>query len=339
MKNNYETLDQKLDRIHGKKKNIKPVKAQKIKKVKPKKEKTKKSKKFIIVMVSLITAGAIALGSGVAVLVNYFRKKNNNEDLKTPNNSIVQIDDMGTELEFPKEETKTKYENPTGKADLNKIVEKNNKVYVDKESADKSNTVGTSSFDNKNNTLIEEDGKIKEKTEGYEIKDDKGSVIQKGELDENNIPEGYAWDSVLKKYVPKEEVGKYVYADATYYDEEGNVAIKKGDVVAKETLENAKKYLTTTKKTSSSSNTTTSSTTTSSTTNTSSSSKEETSSTTTTSNEGKINADGTYTIFGLTFESKADYEQWVLQGYEGYAEADGIMMPEEEILKQIQKTK
>ena len=51
------------------------------------------------------------------------------------------------------------------------------------------------------------------------------------------------------------------------------------------------------------------------------------------------NEDGTYTIFGLTFRTKADFEQWVIQGYEGYAEYDGVMMPEEEILKQIQKTK
>lgn len=334
MNNSYQTVDDILNNKYGKKK-TKPLKQAKVKKVKTKKEKTKKSKKFIVGMIALVTAGVIALSSGVAVLVNYFKKKNNDVP-KTPNNSIVQIDDMGAELEFPENNT-SKYGNTTGDINVDEIVEKNGKFYVDKDSADKSDKKGTSSFDNKNNTLIEEDGKIKEKTEDYEIKDDKGNTVQKGELDDDGIPDGYAWDPVLKKYVPESEVGKYVYADATYYDEEGTVIINKGDVVAKETLEKAKKYLTTTKKTNSSSNTTTSSTTTSSATDTSS--KNETSSTTTTSNEGKVNANGTYTIFGLTFESKADYEQWVLQGYEGYAEADGIMMPEEEILKQIQKTK
>ena len=126
--------------------------------------------------------------------------------------------------------------------------------------------------------------------------------------------------------MPSSEVGKYVYADATYYNTEGVVMINKGEVVAKETLENAKKYLTTTKPTNKQNSSTTDT-----------SSKAETSSTTT--NKGKVNADGTYTIFGLTFRTKSDYEQWILQGYEGYAEADGIMIPEEEILKQIQKTK
>ena len=324
MNNNYESVSELLNKKHISK-NVKSIKT--------KKEKTKKSKKFVVGMVALITAGVIVVTSGIAGIVSLFKKKNNNEVPKTPENSIVQVDDMGTELEFPETNT-SKYGNTTGNINADELVEKNGKIYKDKDSADKADKKGNSSFDNKNNTLIEEDGKIKDKTQGYEIKDDTGKVIEKGDLEENKIPDGYAWDSVLKKYVLKEEVGKYVYADATYYDTEGNVVINKGEVVAKETLEKAKKYLTTTKpvKTETASNT--SSTTTSK---IETSSKEETSSTTT--NEGKVNADGTYTIFGLTFRTKADYEQWVIQGYEGYAEADGIMMPEEEILKQIQKTK
>lgn len=335
--NNYETVDELLKRKYSNKKNVKPCRIKKEKKVKTK-NKTKKSKKFIVAMVALISAGVIALTSGVAVFVNHLRNKNKDVP-KTPNNSIstMAIDDMGTELEFPENNT-SKYGETTGNINIDELVEKNGKLYVNQDSADKSNKKGTSSIDTKGDTLIVEDGKVKEKTEGYEIKDDKGNVVQKGELDDSGIPDGYAWDSVLKKYVLKEEVGKYVYADATYYDEEGTVIINKGEVVAKETLEKAKKYLSTTKPTkttSSSSNTTTSSTTTSSITDTSS--KTETSSTTTTSSEGKVNVDGTYTIFGLTFESKADYEQWVLQGYEGYAEADGIMKSEEEIQKQLVK--
>lgn len=314
MKNNYE---QGIDLFKKEEqKNIKPVKLQKFK---------TRSKKFVVCAVALTTAGVIVVTSGIAGIVSLFKKKNNNEVPKAPNNSIVQIDDMGTELEFPENNT-SKYGNTTGDINADDLVEKNGKIYKDKDSADKADKKGTSSFDNKNNTLIDEDGKIKDKNQGYEIKDETGKVVENGELEENKIPDGYAYDSVLKKYVPKAEVGKYVYSDATYYDTEGNIIINKGDVVAKETLEKAKKYLTTTKpvnkETSSSTNT---------------SSKEETSSTT--SNEGKVNADGTYTIFGLTFRSKADFEQWVLQGYEGYAEADGIMMPEEEILKQNQKTK
>ena len=321
--NNYESVADLLKKEEPK--NIEPVKVRKY---------NTKSKKFVISAVALTAAGVIVVTSGIAGIVRLFKNKKNNEVPKTPDNSIVQIDDMGTELEFPKEDNTSKFGNTTGNINVDEIVEKNGKLYVNKDSADKSDKKGTSSFDNKNNTLIEEDGKIKEKTEGIEIIDKNGNVIVKDDLDKNGIPDGYAWDSVLKKYVLEEEVGKYVYADATYYFEDGSIALNKGEVVAKETLEKAKKYLTTTKKTSSSSNTNTSSTTTSS---TDTSSKEETSSTAT--NEGKVNADGTYTIFGLTFRTKADFEQWVLQGYEGYAEADGIMMPEEEILKQIQKTK
>lgn len=317
MNNNYESVADLLKK--DEQKNIKPVKVKKY---------NTKSKKFVISAVALTAAGVIVVTSGIAGLVNLFKKKNNAEVPKTPKNSIVQVDDMGTELEFPENNT-SKYGNTTGNINADELVEKNGKIYKDKDSADKADKKGNSSFDNKNNTLIEEDGKIKDKTQGYEIKDDTGKVIEQGDLEENKIPDGYAWDSVLKKYVLKEEVGKYVYADATYYDTEGNVVINKGEVVAKETLEKAKKYLTTTKpvKTETSSNT--SSTTTSK---TETSSKEETSSTTT--NEGKVNADGTYTIFGLTFRTKADYEQWVIQGYEGYAEVAGIMMSYEEIEQQ-----
>ena len=56
--------------------------------------------------------------------------------------------------------------------------------------------------------------------------------------------------------------------------------------------------------------------------------------------EGISNTDGTYTIYGITFESKADYQQWVIQGGEGYGiDTDGIMkaMPDLEVEKQ--KTK
>lgn len=45
--------------------------------------------------------------------------------------------------------------------------------------------------------------------------------------------------------------------------------------------------------------------------------------------------DGYYTDpeTGLTFESKEDYEQWLIQGFEGYIIVDGIMVPiEDEII-------
>lgn len=313
MNNNYESVADLLKKEEQK--NIKPVKIPRVRTTKVKKPKTKQEKKFLVRVVALIAAGAIAIGSTVAILVDWFKKKNNNAP-KTPNDSIVQIDDMGSELEFPENNT-SKYGNTTGNINVNDLVEKDGKIYKDKESADKSDQKGNTSFDNKNNTLVEEDGKIKDKNENYEIKDESGNVIEKGD----GIPDGYN----------KVEGGNllpegYIYSDATYYDNEGNVVLNKGEVVAKETLENAKKYLTTTKPENKEPDSTTDT-----------SSKEETTQPTT--NEGKLNEDGTYTIFGLTFRTKADFEQWVIQGYEGYAEYDGVMMPEEEILKQIQKTK
>ena len=329
MNNNYETIDAMLEKKYGKKKVIKSSKAPKIKKIK-----TKKSKKFIVSMVALITAGVIALSSGIITFVN--NKKNKGKDTSKNSTSFSTIDDMGTELEFS-QDTTSKYGETTGNVNVDEIVEKDGKLYVDKNSADKSNQVGNSSVDTKNNTLkVESDGTVKDKTPGYEVKDD-NKVVSSGN---GNIPDGYAWDSVLKKYLPKEEIGKYVYADATYYDSEGNIIINKGDVVAKETLEKAKKYLTTTKPIqSSSSNTTTkpiqsssSNTTTSSNVSSNISSSSNTTTSTTTSS-----TNGTYTMFGLTFESKDDYEQWVLQGYEGYVEVDGIMKSEEEIQKQLVK--
>ena len=338
MNNNYESVAELLKKKHEKQ-NIKPVKAPKLKKVKPKKEKTKKSKKFIVGMVALITAGAIALGSGVAVLVNYFKKKNNDVP-KTPNTSISTMDigNIGTELEFPKEETKTKYENPTGNVDVNKIVEKDGKLYKDQDSADKADKKNTSSFDNKDNKYEEKDDKIYDKDIGYEITDDKGDTKESGDLDETGIPDGYAWDDVLKKYVPEDEVGKYVYADATYYDEEGNVIIKKGEIVSKETLEEAKKHLTTTKPTKKDTTSSIINNTTSSTVNSTASS---TVSNTTSSSEGKINADGTYTIFDVTYADKATFEQIALSDLETldlYLDENGVLhIKTSEMEKQLVK--
>ncbi len=345
MNNNYKTVKELLQEM-DQRQNIKPVKVRKF---------NTKNKKFAISVAAITAAGVIVATSSIVGLINYFKKNNNNNNFPlTPNtsNSTMDISDIGTELEFPKEKNNSsKYENPTGKVDVNKIVEKNNKIYVDKDNADKSNTVGTSSIDTKNDTLIVEDGKVKEKTEGYEIKDDKGNVVQEGNLDQSGIPENFEKNEELDGFFEKEDnTSTLTYSDSDYYDENGDLALAKGDLVEKERLEYAKKHYSTTKPVissiSSTTNNTSSKTETSSTvssTTNNTSSKTETSSTTTTSNEGKVNADGTYTIFGVTYADKATFEQIALSDLETldmYLDENGVLhIKTEELENQLTKTK
>ena len=383
MNNNYETIDQKLDRIYDKKKATKPVKPSKIKKVKPKKEKTKKSKQFIVGMVALVTAGAIALGSGVAYLVNYFKKKNNDVPQK-PNTSIstMRLDDMGTELEFQKKEENTsKYGEITGNVDVNKVVEKNDKVYVDQESADKSDNVGNVVIDTQNDTLkVEQDGTVKEKTEGYEIKNEQGEVIEQGNLNEDELPDNFEYNEELDGVFEKEDnTSTLTYSDSDYYDQNGYLVLVKGDLVEKDRLEYAKKHYSTTKPTVETTpiettpstepvieETTPIETTPIETTPSTEPVIEETTpiettpiettpiettpsteptieETTEPQNEGVINEDGTYTIYGVTYADKATFEQIALSDLETldmYLDENGVLhIKTEELENQLTKTK
>lgn len=211
--------------------------------------KAKKAKKRKLVVG--IIAGILVIPIAITGLTHFFanRKKNQNTNTGKSKSSIstMNLSDMGNELipEESKAINEVIYGATTGDIDKDKLVEKENKIYVDKESADKADKVGETTIDTKDDTLVvKPDGTVEEKNPGYEVKDETGKVVDSGE---GEIPKGYAWDSVLEKYLPEEEVGKYVYADETYYDSEGNVALQEGDLVSKETLANAKKYLTTTK--------------------------------------------------------------------------------------------
>lgn len=139
----------------------------------------------------------------------------------------------------------------------------------------------------------------------YQVVDKNGNVTSSGTKDNTGVPNGYVYDSVIGGYVKPEEAGKYIINE-------------NGHIVSKEDYE-AQKNNTSSVSSSSSSNVSSSVT----------SSSSSNSSTTTTSKEeaGKYNADGTYTIYGLTFETKADFEQYVIQGYSGYAEVNGVMKP------------
>lgn len=305
----------------------------------------RKRKRILTRVIAVILAGTLITG-----IIHIFKRFKNNPKDNGPTQSTIDptytinpedeidINDLGVVYDDPTLETeKLEYGNTTGDINKEDLVEKDDTIWKDEEAADNSSNVGKEEVDDKGGNLeVKPNGDVHEKEDGYEVVDGEGNVKEEGS-NENGIPEGYAWDDVLGKYVKEEDVGKYVYVDATYYDENGNVVFEKGDIVTKETLEMIKKTFTTTKPTVSQTQPeirpeeTVPET----------KPEEPTEGEIIVTEQGTINPDGTYTIFGLIFESKADYEQWVIQGYEGYAiDLDGIMKPEEEIIaKYNQKTK
>jgi len=320
MSNNYESVSELLEKKHV---------GENVKSIKDKKENKQKNKWFGVKIVALITAGIVALSSGIAVLANHLKKKDNDTPL-VPDTSVstMDIDDLGNEL-TTNATTNTTYKVVSGNIDSSKIVEQDGKLYADEDSASKAKNK-TTSIDLKNGTLKtsvikDKNGKttikVYDKTTGYVIEDEKSKTTVTGNLKDDGIPDGYAYDTVLKKYVPKSEVGKYVYADATYYDSEGTAVINKGEVVAKETLEKAKKYLTTTKSSKKATTTTTTAKTTTSTTTAKTT-------TSTTSNEGVVNKDGTYTIHGVTYADKATFQEIAtsdLESIDVYLDENGVV--------------
>lgn len=283
-------LDKKLEEIQNKKYAENQVK---IEAQKEKQEKNKKKRKGIIrATLSLALAGLIAVGCYFG-----FRKKNNNSNLKP---SITTVDDLGVDEKIDDNNSKL-FGETTGNIDKDKLVEKDGTIYKDKDAADKSNKVGDKKPDLQGGKLkIDNDGDVVEKKPGYELKDEDGDVIDKGETDDG-IPKGYAYDPVVGKIVKEDQVGKFVYADNNYYSKiDGRQLCKKGDVVLKSTLEKWKKdpNVTTVKpKVNTSSNNT---------------SSNPTPTNTEKVDEGKVNADGTFTIAGVTFKDKATYQAIVL---------------------------
>ena len=330
---NYETIDQYLNRQFSNKKTERPSKNINISK--------NGTKKIIIAVIASI----LALITTVSGFLIFGKKKNQNTTATTTStnsqSNVITLDDIGAELEFSSSSNKKFGSVVSGNIDLNKIVEKN-KLYVDKENADKSNKVGNSSIDTKGNTLKVEDGKVKDKTTGYEIKDGKtNSTIQTGDVNSNGTIPGFEYNENLGgTYEEKDNTSNLVKADSDYYNENGELLIKKGALLTKEALEHAKKNLSTKpiKKQTTTSNTQTSnSSITTSNTQTSNSSTT-TSNTTSKADNGIVNKDGTYTIDGITYLSKEDYNQCIIDGYQGYAIIDGIMQPMQNE-KQFQKVK
>lgn len=304
-----ETLDDYLNREFAKEglvsKKAKPAK--KMKKAKIKKEKKQWSKKVKALLISSVAVlGAAVIGT-TAFLANHFGNKKKKYDTNSKNETYS-ISDLGLEEEITSSEDSI-YIDATNGIDTKQIVSKNGKLYVNSKAAEKSSEVGKSVIDTKGGTLeVKSNGKVYEKNNSeYQVVDKNGNVTSSGTKDSTGAPNGYVYDSVIGGYVKPEEAGKYVR------DENGHI-------VSKEDYEARNNSNTTSNSTSSS-----------------------TSSSSTISEvevKGHYNADGTYTIYGMTFETKEDFEQYVLQGYEGYGLVNGIMKPmTKEMEEAKQKTK
>lgn len=267
-----------------------------------KKTKTKKSKKGLVAAIlALIMAGIVAVSCFIG-----FRKKNNNKENSNPTTTTttttVSVDDLGMEEDLPKVENNDKvFGDTTGdikKEDL--VVDKDGTIWKDKAASDKKGDVGKVEIDDKKGQLeIKDDGKVTEKTTGYEVKDETGKTVAKGDNEED----------LLKGYIE---------LDKNYYFKDGTIAYKKGALVNKEQFDKVKHVLITdlkdVVKAESTTTETVGTTTTSKQQTTTTTSKQQTTTTTskqqttTTIDRGTINQDGTFTIAGITFINKETYE-------------------------------
>lgn len=260
------------------------------------KEVNGKNKKISKKALALILAALIVIAAPVGILVSKFFKKNKTEETKPTYSTSTKSDtlpeknelsDLGVELEQPEIKKEEQYQNPTGDVVVEDIVkdEDTGKLYKNEEAKENAGNVGKETIDTKGDKLVvQDDGKVVEKNEGYEIKDENDKVVDSGDLNESKIPNGYAWDSVLEEYVPEKEVGKYVK------DDEGNIWEKDRYEeylkLQKEETKTETQIIPEEEK------------------------KEETEVETTL--EGIVNPDGTYTIYGITYKDKTTFEYFIL---------------------------
>ena len=315
-----ETLDDYLNREFAKEGlvNTKTKPAKKMKKAKIKKEKKQHSKKAKALLISSVAVLSAAVIGATAFLANHFGNKKKKYDTNSKKETYS-ISDLGLEEEVNSSEDSI-YTDATNGIDTKQIVSKNGKLYVNSKAAEKSSEVGKSVIDTKGGTLeVKSNGKVYEKNNSeYQVVDKNGNVTSSGTKDSTGAPNGYVYDPVIGGYVKPEEAGKYVRDE-------------NGDLVSKEDYE-ARNNSNKTSSSTSSSNTSSS--------NTSSSNTSSSSTISEVEEKGHYNADGTYTIYGMTFETKEDFEQYVLQGYQGYGLVNGIMKPmTKEMEEAKQKTK
>jgi len=312
-----------------------------------KEDKNKSTKKKIIALVAVLLSLAGIITSCMA-LKKKNKKPNDKEpvEITTPLEieETISLDDIGETVDL-NDETKAPeeiYSNPTGDIDPEKIVEKDNELYVDQEAADNKDKVGETFIDDKGGKLeITPSGTVVEKDENAEIKKEDGTVVTEKINPDTNLPNGAVHDENLNKDVKEEDANKYVYVEQDYYRvSDGSLVWSKGEIVTKETLEKIKndKNLTTIKPVIE----TTPSTPETSTPETKPSTPE------TESNidslGGITNPDGTYTIYGITYMDKATFESFVIDenASANFGFYKGVVYPIEvikEMSKQGQKSR
>ena len=332
--------EQNLEQQFNGGKTSKKVKKEKVKKEKVKKEKVKKTKNKKGTA-KRVAAFVIAIALAVTAFVSCsIIKKNKNKTNTTPRHpSITQEDntnnidnniennkndeinnslkDLGVSLDFPEVQTKPQYENPSNdKINTDKIVEDNNgTLWIDEEAKEESTNIGKVEIDTKDDTLVvKPDGNVYEKEEGFEIKNEKDEVVSSGNVNEYGIPEGYVKDPTTGDYYKENDV---------YIDPEGNAWESKERYEAYlESLKNDGETVDTefvpVEDDKNSENIDESDKT------------EEDVTIEQITEEGVINQDGTYTIYGTTYESKADFEQFLLTPEE-YGYYNGMIVSLEKI--------
>ena len=208
--------------------------------------KTKNRKGLAVSIIALILAGMTAIGCFIGLK----KKKNQPEEIvpSISTSTIVSIDELGKEEEFPKKEENKQYGKTTGNIKKEDLVEKNGTVWKDQAAANKSEQIGKVQTDLQNGTLkVDKDGDVVEKEEDYIVQNEQGMVINQGS-NESGIPDGYVYKPEHDKIVKVEDSQKmerYVTIDTTYYDKTGNIVFEKGDVVTRESFEKIQYMLTT----------------------------------------------------------------------------------------------
>ena len=327
MENNNKELEQFYDE------QLAEIQAEQAKNLKKNK---KKRKGLFAAIIALILAGSTLL----AAMLLGRKQENDKGNLPTqPTTSTflpdedVSIDDIGTKYDDPNLNNDDKeYGEVTGDINKEDIVEKDETLWKDEEAADKSDEVGKEEIDDKDGTLeVKPNGDVFEKEEDYEIEKEDGTVVEGTVTEEDKqngnvgsdgtvLPPGYVHDENLDIDVKEEDANKFVYCDANYYDSEGTLVYAKGDYITPEDLEMAKQYLTTTKPVIETEPEV---------------KPEETEpevkpEETPIIDEGVINPDGTYTIYGITYMSKEDYYQFLLYP-EQYGYYNGMVLSLEDI--------
>lgn len=290
--------------------------------------------------------------------------------------SAKALDEMGVKLEQDPTE-KLEYANPTGDVKVENIVEDSNgTLWVDEEAKDKSEDIGKEVYDDQDgNLVIEPDGTVKNPEVDYEIKDEDGNIIDEGTFDEDTektpdgdpIPDGFDYNEDADKVVEDTPENENLFIDPEGNVWENEEAYKKyqenlktdGETVETEveifdepiyptdisepteepiigSIEESSSQLesttepmieeTITEPTEPVTETVIEST------EPVTESKEQ-------MLEGVINQDGTYTIDGVTFLTKDDFYQCIMEPESYGMDIDGIIKPIAEIEKQNSLTK